>query len=68
MLARFWRQRRSGLELLYALAFVTFGLSDLYEAWRLESWLLLAKGVNLAALLALRRHILRRFYPQSKVY
>ena len=68
VLARFLRQRRSAFELIYALAFVTFGLSDLREAWQLESWLLLAKGVNLGLLLALRRHILRRYYPQSKVY
>jgi hypothetical protein len=65
---RFARNRRSWLEIPYAVAFVTFGLSDFREAYRLESWLLLFKGANLVLLLWLRREVIRRCYPTSKVY
>ena len=65
---RWSRFGRSRIELLYALAFVTFGLTDFREAHRLESWLILAKGVNLAMLLWLRWIIIRRYYPTSKLY
>lgn len=66
--ARWVRFRRSRWELVYALAFVTFGLSDFREAFILESWLLFAKLVNLIGLFLLRRAVMRRFYPTSKVY
>jgi len=66
--ARFFRFRRSPLEVAYALAFVAFGLSDFREAYRLESWLLLFKGVNLVVLLWLRRTVIRHWYPASKIY
>jgi hypothetical protein len=49
-------------------AFVVFGLTDFREAYRLESWLLLFKGINLVALLWLRHTVIRRWYPASKVY
>src|SRR5262245_20525283 len=65
---RFFRRHHSWLELAYAAAFVTFGASDFREAYRLESWLLLLKGVNLVALLWLRHVVIRRWYPTSKVY
>ena len=66
--ARFIRFRRSWLELAYAIAFVAFGLSDFKEAYRLESWLLLFKGINLIALLWLRHLVIRNWYPTSKIY
>jgi len=56
------------LELLYAVAFVTFGASDFREAIALETWLILAKGVNLVALVWLRRTVLTRCYPTSRTY
>lgn len=66
---RRWRRfRHSPLELWYALAFVTFGISDVIEAWFLTSWLLWWKVVNLAALFLLRRSVMRRFYPTAKVF
>ncbi|HET6879165.1 MAG TPA: hypothetical protein VFI31_03355 [Pirellulales bacterium] len=65
---RFARQRKSKLEIIYALAFLTFGVSDFVEAQALTTWLILAKGLNLAVLFALRRHLLRRHYPASKTY
>lgn len=66
-----WRRRlgrRSGLELWYALAFLTFGLTDFREAYVLESWLIWVKLINLIALLMLRAEVIRRFYPESKLY
>jgi hypothetical protein len=68
VLLRYLRQRRSGWELVYSAAFLLFGISDYCEAYLLQSWLIWAKGVNLLGLFALRRFILRRFYPQSRVY
>src|SRR5262249_4980434 len=68
VLRRFLRYRKSPLEIIYALAFVTFGLSDFVEAHALTSWLIIAKGANLVILFALRRHLLRSYYPESKTY
>ena len=68
VMRRYLRHRQSPLELLYSLLFVTFGLSDYLEAYRLQSWLILFKGANLAALLYFRSLVIRRFYPHSRVY
>ena len=59
---------RSGLELWYALAFSTFGLTDFREAYALTSWLIWVKLANLIALARLRAVVIRRFYPTSKLY
>lgn len=68
VLHRWNRRRQSSLELWYALAFVLFGVSDVIETWSLTSWLLWWKAVNLLALFALRRTIMRRFHPQARVF
>ena len=68
VLLRYKKNKHSPLELWYALAFITFGLSDFREAYYLHSWLILFKGANLVALFMLRRIVMRRFYPASKVY
>lgn len=68
VLVRFSRYRNSKLELLYSVAFITFGLSDYREAYALHAWLILLKGINLIALLYLRAVVIREFYPQSKTY
>lgn len=69
MVLRRWRlHRRSSVELWYALAFAIFGLTDLIEAWRLTSWLLWWKGMNLIVLFWLRRIVLRRYYPESRLF
>ena len=69
VLARFAMHRKSApLELLYALAFFTFGLSDFREAYVVQSWLILFKGANLVALLYLRWRVTREHYPDSKTF
>ena len=68
VMGRYFRNRNSSLELLYSLAFFTFGLTDFREAYILESWLILVKGLNLAILLYLRSLVIRRYYPQSQMY
>jgi hypothetical protein len=68
VLRRFLVFRRSPLEIAYALAFFTFGLTDFREAYVLQSWLVWVKLVNLIALVWLRSIVIRRWYPASKVY
>jgi hypothetical protein len=68
VLGRFAQHRKSSFELFYAVAFLSFGLTDFFEAYRLTSGLLLLKGANLAVLLWLRAQVIRWFYPESKVY
>jgi hypothetical protein len=68
VLLRFLKHRRSKLELLYAFTFLTFGLTDFWESFSLTTWLIFAKGINLAILLWLRRYVLRHFYPEHKTY
>ena len=65
---RYWKYRRSRMEVVYALAFFTFGLTDFREAYALDSWLIWIKLVNLIALFRLRSLIIRQFYPGSKLY
>jgi hypothetical protein len=68
VLRRFLRYRHSKIEAAYALAFLTFGLTDFREAYSLESWLVLCKAANLLALIWLRSHVINRYYPESKAY
>ncbi len=68
VLTRHLRNRRSRLELLYALAFLTFALTDLREAFALQSWLIWAKLANLLLLFGLRQTVIRRYYPASRLY
>jgi hypothetical protein len=60
--------RLTGLEGVYALLFFTFGLTDVREAWALQSWLILVKLANLIALIWIRGELMRRHYPQAKLY
>ena len=69
LVANRWRRcRNTPLELLYALAFTAFGLTDLREACVISAALVAAKAVNLAALLWLRAYIMRHCYPGSRLY
>lgn len=68
IVVRFSQYRKSFVEVVYAASFATFGWSDFREAHSLDSWLILLKGANLAIILLLRRHVLRRFYPQSHTF
>ena len=68
VLRRTLRHRRTAAEFAYSLAFATFGLTDFVEAYALTSWLLWIKGINLLILLRLRRFVIDRNYPESKLY
>ncbi|XAM00899.1 hypothetical protein OT109_05835 [Phycisphaeraceae bacterium D3-23] len=60
--------QRSRIEIVYALAFVVFALTDFREAVALQSWLIWLKLVNLIVLLVLRHRVIRSLYPESKLY
>ena len=66
VLRRALRHRRLGVELGYAMAFFTFGLTDFREAYGLPSWLIWVKLANLLTLVGLRRTVIRRFYPGGR--
>lgn len=68
VLRRWLRFHRSGEELIYAAAFLTFGLTDVREAFVLETWLLWVKGLNLLVILWLRSRLLKHHYPEWKTY
>jgi hypothetical protein len=68
VLLRFRKHRRSRLELWYAAAFVLFGLTDFREAQAMQSWLLWTKLAVLIVLLVLRKTVMRRYHPESRVY
>lgn len=68
VLRRYLADRRSAIEVVYALAFLSFGLTDFREAYRLETWLIWVKLANLAVLLYLRAVVIGRFYPESRLY
>ncbi|MCC6126520.1 MAG: hypothetical protein IT426_16290 [Pirellulales bacterium] len=62
---RFFARRKTWYEILYALSFLAFGISDLMEIHRTTVGLLLTKGIILASILACRKVVLQ-FYPQWK--
>ncbi len=68
VLRRFLRYRHSKIEIAYALAFFTFGLTDFREAYVLQSWLIWLKIANLLLLFWLRALVIKRHYPESKLY
>jgi hypothetical protein len=68
VLHRYVKFRHSAIEVMYCLAFFTFGLTDFREAWVLESWLVWVKLLNLIVLVALRSVVMRRYYPDSKLF
>jgi hypothetical protein len=68
VLKRYLQHRRSVIELAYAFAFFSFGLTDFREAYALDSWLIWIKGINLLVLIWLRSVVIRRYYPASKLY
>lgn len=65
---RWRRHRRSPLEIWYSIAFFCFGITDIVEAWQQSSLLIWVKLIILVLLLHLRRTVMRRFYPKSKLY
>ena len=67
VLQRWARHRNSPLEIAYAAAFILFGLTDVREAWQQSAMLFALKGVILAALLALRSVLRRRYYADSRL-
>jgi len=64
-----WRQfRRTPEEWLYAGLFFAFGLTDVCEAFLLQTWLLWIKALILAGILSCRRRLHQRHYPGWKTY
>ncbi len=68
VLRRFVKNRKSQLEIGYSIAFLVFAMTDFREAWEQSSWLIWLKLMNLIVLLWLRRAVMRRWYPEAKVY
>jgi hypothetical protein len=68
VLWRHAKHRRSPVEVAYATAFLTFGLTDFREAYALSSWLVWIKLANLFLLARLRSMVIRRYYPESTLY
>jgi hypothetical protein len=68
VLIRYCRHRKSPIEVAYAAAFLAFGLTDVREAWALQSWLIWLKLFNLLVLLWLRARVIRDHYPFSRLY
>ena len=68
MIRRFSTHRSSRSEIGYAIAFLTFAITDFVEAWGQSSWLIWLKLLNLIVLFQLRRTIMARHYPEAKLY
>lgn len=65
VMLRFFRNRKSNLEVLYAIVFFIFGLTDFVEAYEMSAPLLLAKAVIVVALFTLRSFVHQKFYPTA---
>ena len=63
---RYMRHRKTWYELLYALSFVLFGVTDLIETHSTTVWLLGFKAACLLAIL-LGRRLVVGYYPDAKL-
>ncbi|MEM6459572.1 MAG: hypothetical protein AAF710_09300 [Planctomycetota bacterium] len=64
---RLVRHRRAvGWESAYVLLFVVFGVSDLVESRVVPVWLIAAKGLIFAGIVAVRWKLVRSYYPDAK--
>ena len=52
---------------VYVALFAVFGLSDVLESQVVPMWLLAAKGLIFAGIVAVRWIVVRRYYPGSKM-
>jgi hypothetical protein len=68
VLRRHLRFRKCRAELLYSLAFLSFGVTDFIEAYALTSWLIWIKLVNLIVLWRLRSTSLGEWYPENRLF
>lgn len=68
VLLRFLRHRKSRIELCWCAFFAAFGVSDFVEARQQSSWLIWLKLFNLYGLVRTREHVMRRLYPEARVY
>lgn len=68
ILRRFLEHRRSRLEIVYAVAFTMFALTDFQESLEQSSWLIWGKLMNLVVLYLLRKRIMSKYYPSARVY
>ena len=58
---RWWSNRKTPFEIIYAGVFALFGITDLFELFDLTVWLWLVKALVLAALFSLIVDELRKF-------
>jgi hypothetical protein len=63
---RWQRNRKTGLEVAYALLFLLFGITDVLELDSLPVWRLLVKAVICVMLFAVRYRIITVVYPGAK--
>ena len=68
VMVRFLRHRRTSLEVVYALAFCAFALTDFREAWEQSTWLIGIKLLNLILLFRLRQWTMSKHYPAARIY
>lgn len=66
VIKRWLINKQSPLEIVYAILFVVFGLTDLLELVNLPIWLLGLKIMTLACLLLMRRHLITNYYTDAK--
>ncbi len=60
------RHRKSSVELVYAGLFFIFAMTDVREAFVVQPWLIVFKGLVLLALLVVRQKVRNKYYPESK--
>jgi hypothetical protein len=66
VLIRFLRHRKTAFEILYAISFFVFGVSDVMEMHQTTLGLLTMKGIILVSIIACRKVVLGH-YPKAKV-
>ena len=64
---RFMRNRKSFYEIVYAVLFILFGITDIRELRNLPVWLLALKAIILSGLLIVRFYLKRNHYENLKV-
>ncbi len=65
---RYFQRGKTRWEIVYAVAFLLFGLTDFREAYVQSAPLVLVKGVILVILLQLRRYVIQTYSPTNYWY
>lgn len=59
---RYLVHQKTNLEIIYTLLFIVFGISDFWESYIVQLWLIMTKGLIFAGIIIVRFRLVRKHY------